>query len=105
MSAIASEPRLDFELVREAFDRTAVGLVVITPDGVFMQVNRSFCEMLGYSREELEGESFRRITHPEDIGRDDEHLRLIRGGAEPPGPVDKRYITKSGKEVWVRRSA
>ena len=34
MSAVASETtRLDFELIREAFDRTAVGLVVISPEG------------------------------------------------------------------------
>src|SRR5437764_602325 len=106
MSTIASEPHLDFDLIREAFDGTVVGLVVITPEGVFRQVNRAFCEMTEYKREELEGQSFRDITHPDDIARDEEHLGLIRtAGAEVPNAVDKRFITRSGKEVWVRRSA
>src|SRR5437660_1239028 len=106
MSTIASEPQLDFDLIREAFDGTVVGLVVITPEGVFRQVNRAFCEMTEYKREELEGQSFRDITHPDDIARDEEHLGLIRtAGAEVPNAVDKRFITRSGKEVWVRRSA
>jgi diguanylate cyclase (GGDEF)-like protein/PAS domain S-box-containing protein len=105
MSAVVREPRIDFDLVREAFDHTAVGLVVITPEGVFRQVNRAFCEMTGYAREEVEGQSFRRFTHPDDIARDEEHLREIRAGGEVPATVDKRYITKSGEHLWVRRSA
>jgi len=106
MSAVAPEAaRLDFDLAREAFDRTAVGLVVVNPDGIFRQVNRAFCEMTGYAREELEGQSFRRITHPEDVSRDEEHLRLIRAGLEPAATVDKRFLRKDGDEIWVRRSA
>jgi diguanylate cyclase (GGDEF)-like protein/PAS domain S-box-containing protein len=106
MSAVAHDaPRTEFDLVREAFDRTAVGLVVSGPDGVFRQVNRAFCDMLGYSREELEGQSFRRFTHPEDIARDDEHLKTIRAGSDPPATIDKRFLRKDGTEVWVRRSA
>ena len=105
MSAIVKDPpRLDFDLVREAFDRTAVGLVVITPDGVFRQVNRAFCEMLGHAREEIEGQSFRKFTHAEDIARDEEQLRRIEAGADP-STVDKRFVHKSGWPVWVRRSA
>jgi diguanylate cyclase (GGDEF)-like protein/PAS domain S-box-containing protein len=106
MSAVAHDTRrLELELVREAFERTAVGLVVITPEGVFRHVNQAFCEMTGYSREELEGQSFRRFTHPDDVARDEEHLRQIRAGADLPGPVDKRFLRKDGGEVWVRRMA
>ena len=106
MSAVADGPtRTDLELVREAFERTAVGLVVISPEGVFRHVNAAFCAMLGYSREELEGQSFRRFTHPDDIARDEEQLRQIRAGTDPGGPVDKRYLKKAGGEIWVRRVA
>jgi diguanylate cyclase (GGDEF)-like protein/PAS domain S-box-containing protein len=105
MSTIASEPRLDFDLIREAFEGTVVGLVVVTPDGVFRQVNRAFCQMTGYAREELEGKSYRTFTHPDDVARDEEQLRAIRGGADLPGAFDKRFIRKDGTELWVRRSA
>ncbi len=106
MSTLAREPaRLDFDLVRQVFDHTAVGLVVITPEGVFRQVNRAFCEMVGHTREEIEGQSFRKITHPDDIARDEEHLRQLRAGGEIPAQIDKRFIHKSGSDLWVRRSA
>ena len=104
MSAVDGDPRIDIGLVHEAFDRSAVGLAIVTPEGVFRQVNLAFCAMIGCGREDLEGRSFRAITHPEDFARDEEHLRLIRAGREPPGTVDKRFLRRDGSEVWVRRS-
>ena len=105
MSAIPRDPQIDFDLVREAFDFTTVGLVVITPEGLFREVNRAFCEMTGYSRDELEGQSFRQFTHPEDVTRDDDQLRHVRSGGDLPMSTDKRFIRKDGSELWVRRSA
>ncbi len=106
MSVVANEPsRTELDLAREAFDRTGVGLVVINPEGVFRTANRSFCVMLGYEPAEIEGQSFRRFTHPDDVARDEEALRQIRAGTDPQGSVDKRFLRKGGGEVWVRRSA
>ena len=106
MRALAEEPsaRLEFDLIREAFDRTSVGLAVVSLEGIYRQVNRAFCEMTGFSREELEGQSFRRITHPEDVARDEENLRRIRAGQEATPTVDKRYVRKDGSILWVRRT-
>ena len=84
--------------------RSAVGLAIVTPEGVFHQLNRAFCAMTGYAPDELLGQSFRGITHPDDIARDEEQLRLVRAGREPLGTVDKRYLRKDGSEIWVRRS-
>src|SRR5262245_46235598 len=106
MSAIARDPpRIDFDLIREAFDRSPVGLVIVSTDGVFRYVNRAFCEMLGYACDELEGQSSRAVTHPEDVARDEEHLKLARGGQEMPLTVEKRFVRKSGEELWVRRTS
>jgi diguanylate cyclase (GGDEF)-like protein/PAS domain S-box-containing protein len=106
MSSVTREaPRIEFDLVREAFDRSAVGLAVVTSEGIFRQVNRAFCQIIGYAREELEGQPFRRFTHPDDVARDDEHLQLVRAGSEPPRTVEKRFVRKDGSEVWVRRDA
>ncbi|HSN21846.1 MAG TPA: PAS domain S-box protein, partial [Usitatibacter sp.] len=96
-------PRVDLDLAREAFDRSAVGLAVVTPEGVFRQVNRAFCAITGYTREELEGRPFTAITHPDDVARDEESLRAVRSGSDGPGTVDKRYLRKGGGEVWVWR--
>jgi diguanylate cyclase (GGDEF)-like protein/PAS domain S-box-containing protein len=105
VSAIAPEPPpIELDLAREAFDRTAVGLAVITPEGVFREVNRAFCAITGYGREELEGRPFSTITHAEDLARDEEILRAVRSGDDSSATVDKRYLRKDGTEVWVRRT-
>ncbi len=95
-------PRIDFDFAREAFDRTAVGLVVVSPEGVFRQVNRAFCDLVGYGRDEIEGQSFRRITHAEDVPREEEFLRSIGAAPASPAAVDKRFVRKDGTDVWVR---
>jgi len=106
VSAVTRDgPDTGIDLSREAFDRTAVGLSVITPDGIILQVNRAFCAMVGYAPGELVGRSFTEITHPDDVARDLEALRGARAGAPIPASVDKRYVRKDGSEVWVRRSS
>ena len=106
MGVVANEsPAASLDLAREAFDRSAVGLMVLDTNGILLQVNRAFCAITGYAREELEGRPFLEITHPDDRAKDEESMRSIRSGAEPPVTVDKRYVRKDGSEVWVRRSA
>ncbi len=38
---------------RALFDQSPVGIFVLNPDGYFILVNRRFCELTGYSNEEL----------------------------------------------------
>lgn len=42
-------------------------LCVATTDGMFLKVNQKFVNVLGYSIEELEGENFFKLVHPEDV--------------------------------------
>ena len=105
MSAVARDgPRLELDLAREAFERTAVGLAVITPEGFLRQVNPAFCRITGYAREELEGRPFWAITHPEEVARDEEALCAFRSGVDGAGTTDRRCVRKDGSEVWLRRT-
>ena len=104
MSAVARDSSIDFDLIREAFDFTSVGLVVSDMDGAVRQVNRAFCEMTGYVRTEIEGQSFRTFVHPDDVPQTEEHLRAIRAGGPPYASLDKRFVRKGGAEMWVRCS-
>jgi PAS domain S-box-containing protein len=40
---------------RTIFEYSGDGMAVIEPGGRFVEVNRAFCESLGYSREDLLG--------------------------------------------------
>ncbi len=104
MSAIAAVSALQADFIRAAFERAALGLAVTTPEGVVIHANGAFCAMVGRTHSEVEGRTCRDYTHPEDGLRDEEHLRGMRAGGDPPPALDKRFIRRDGEEVWVRCS-
>ncbi|MDH5263353.1 MAG: PAS domain S-box protein, partial [Betaproteobacteria bacterium] len=99
------ETQAEFDLVREAFDQTGVGLTLISLEGEYLIVNRAFCELSGYPKEELVGRTFRMLTHPDDIAADEAALAALRQAGTRPPVVEKRLLRSDGRTVWVRRNA
>lgn len=69
--------------------------------GDFIQVNKAFCSMTGFSSEELIGKSFTLITHHEDINRDQGFTEKLHKGLIDSFHIEKRYIHKKGRVIWV----
>src|SRR5689334_12512895 len=62
-----SKPNQTFDqeqLFRRVFDHAA-GMALVSPSGQWVTVNRSLCEALGYSDEELPARSLQEIAHPD----------------------------------------
>ena len=90
---------------REAFDLVGTGLTQVDAEGRFLAVNRRFCEMLGYSADELIGKRFVDITHPEDQSADELMIHaIVSQGLDSPVNREKRYIRKNGSVLWAQRS-
>jgi PAS domain S-box-containing protein len=71
--------------------------------GRFTLVNQRFCEIAGWSRDELMGMTMLDITHPDDRGRNLPLFeRAVRDGT--PYTHEKRYVRKDGGVVWVNNS-
>lgn len=88
------------ERFRKAFDNTAVGMSLISPDGSFLQVNDSYCRMVGYSEVELLTMDFQQITYPEDLAADLEKVQQLLAGEISYFHMEKRYLHKAGQIVW-----
>lgn len=89
---------------RSTFEHAGVGIAHTSLDRRYLAVNRKFCEMLGYTSEELVGMSATSVTHPDD--RDDEGLfrdQLLRGDCESLS-AEKRYVRKDGMVIWANRT-
>jgi PAS domain S-box-containing protein len=56
---------------------------------------------MGYSREELLGLTFREITHPDDLARDETLVAQLLSGDVSSFTVEKRYRRKDGGVVWA----
>lgn len=83
------------------FDNSAIGMVICTLEGRFINVNNQFTKISGYSKDELYSMTFRDITHPEDLDSDIELVRELFEGKRNNFQLEKRYITKDKSIVWV----
>lgn len=105
----ASQPLLDTlreseECFRSAFEHAAIGMALVAPDGRWMRVNRSLCEILGYSEQELLATDFQSLTHPQDLNLDLEYVRRLIAGEIRAYQMTKRYFHRDGRVVWVMLS-
>jgi PAS domain S-box-containing protein len=91
---------------RGFFESVAIGAVQVGKDGRFMRVNDRYCEITGYSREELlSGMGPLDLDHPDDREADRERVAKFIDGTDPYYRAEKRYIRKDGSVMWVRVAA
>jgi PAS domain S-box-containing protein len=87
------------ERFRGAFDFAPIGMALVAPDGRFLRVNRSLCEIVGYTEPELLAADFHALTHPDDLAADLNPVRQILAGAIRTYTIEKRYFHKDGRAV------
>jgi PAS domain S-box-containing protein len=86
------------------FDSGAVAMSVTNVDRRWIQVNQKFCQILGYTREEMIGEQWDKYTYPEDT---EKNLNLFARACEgkiDSYQLDKRMIRGDGKLVYITLS-
>ena len=110
-SFITEQERISKALVeseehfRNAFDYAAIGMALVSPEGNWLRVNRSLCEIVGYSEAELLVSDFQSITHRQDLGHDLAEVYRMLAGETLTCQLEKRYTHKLGHDVWVASSA
>lgn len=94
----------DREAQLSAFiNQATAGFGQVDLEGRFTLVNDRFCEIAGWSREELMSKRMQDITHPDDLAANIPLFdRAVREGT--PYTHEKRYIRKDGGIVWVNNS-
>ncbi len=75
--------------------------VYINTSGNFIEVNSSFCEMLGYSESELLELTFKDITHKNDLEKDLIVYNQSREDGTDSFTLEKKYIKKDGAILWA----
>ncbi len=88
------------EKFRYIFDHSVVPKALTFPSGEF-EPNAAFCEMVGYTREELAATTWQNITHPEDIDANQAEVESILSGQKTSVRFIKRYLHKNGDVVWA----
>jgi PAS domain S-box-containing protein len=88
------------EKFRSVFEHSVLGKSLTTIDGK-LKTNKAFCQILGYSEDELSKLKWQEITHRDDIERDQKTIDSLISGEKLSACWEKRYIHKNGNIVWV----
>jgi PAS domain S-box-containing protein len=90
------------ERFRNVFESSGIGMALLGLDGNFTKVNKSFCEMLGYSYNELLEMNMRDINHPGDIDKSmNIKYEMINGKSNGSRNVEKRYLHRYAEELNI----
>jgi PAS domain S-box-containing protein len=90
------------ERFRATFEQAAVGIAHAAVEGRFLRLNQKFCDLVGYTHEELLSLTFQDITYPDDLYADLEYMRQLLAGEIETFLMDKRYIRKDSSPIWVK---
>jgi PAS domain S-box-containing protein len=116
VDAVVGEEKIAFLLVREVeealrisdtgframFQLSGVGMIQADTPGLrFTRINQKFCEIAGYSVDELLTKTYIGLTHPDDRQRDMSELASVLRGKADSWSIEKRFVRKDGSPIWV----
>ena len=104
---ITDRKQTEFELQhsREAFknyfELGSIGMCVTSPEKKWIEVNNRLCRMLGYSREELQQNTWADLTHPDDLEADVQLFNKVIAGEINSYDQEKRFLRKDGSTIYT----
>ncbi len=84
-----------------AFHHAPFGIVILSLDGRFLQVNWAFYRMLGYTEVELSSLTWEDITDPENHDEEKIAIEQCRRGEIDQYRLEKKFVTRKGETLWV----
>jgi diguanylate cyclase (GGDEF)-like protein/PAS domain S-box-containing protein len=99
---VLREMKTDF---RDLLEQDAIGIVHVDLTGKIIRVNRKFCDIVGYTQDELTGIQVQQLTYSEDLPITVELMRTLHGSEIAPEVKEKRYVRKDGALTWVTVTA
>jgi PAS domain S-box-containing protein len=90
--------------LRSIFNNSSVGIILSDNTGRALMVNKTYCNFLGYSEQELLGRRFQEFTLPEDLPINMQRHEDLIAGKIDSYVFEKRYIRKDGAIMWGRLS-
>ena len=87
---------------RSVFENSAVGMTYTDLNGAIMVANQAYCDLLGYSSDELIGRKVSDLTHPDDRVNPENLSREMAAGSFEIRDSEKRLLPKDGRALWAR---
>jgi PAS domain S-box-containing protein/diguanylate cyclase (GGDEF)-like protein len=92
-------------LFKTMFEEAPIGMSLTDLEtGRIENINQSYSDMLGYTKEELLGRTWEDFTHPEDKELSKAATASLHEQTNGPLSLDKRFIRKDGQILWANLS-
>lgn len=85
----------------QLWDKSILGLCLVSQEGEFLSANPAFCILTEYTEVELQSKKLKDITHPEDVDAALKMSAQVFDQSREQYTMRKRYITKTGRIVWI----
>lgn len=89
------------ERFRGAFEKSSIGMAIISLNGNFITANNALSSMLGYAEEELRDKSFSKLCHPDDYQECSDLLKRMVDKRIPYLNTERRFVNRAREIVWV----
>ncbi len=86
---------------RAIYEQAALGIFNLDKNGRFLQSNKRFCDMLGYTEEELSIMTYLDVTHDEDKAISSSAFKAMSNEIMDIPALEKRYIKKDGSILYA----
>ena len=90
------------DVVSTILSEASIGAAITDERGRWLTANSAFCNLLGYTLEELKQVDFASLTHPEDRTVSVQWKMDMLNRRAGATIFEKRYIRKDGRVIWVR---
>jgi diguanylate cyclase (GGDEF)-like protein/PAS domain S-box-containing protein len=85
---------------RTAMKHSAIGMMLISPAGKFLEVNPALCDLLGRDEHTLRHTTWQNLTHPGDLNKDVGLVDDVLAGRTESYRLLKRYLRPDKSVVW-----
>jgi diguanylate cyclase (GGDEF)-like protein/PAS domain S-box-containing protein len=90
------------QMFRATFDQVAVGITLVSRDLHYLRSNDKFCEIVGYSQDELRSMGLRDTNAPAAFSDASDYFgRLAAGKVTGHQLREKELLRKDGSRIWV----
>ena len=89
------------ERFRAIFEQAAVSVALLnTKTGQFVRINQKYCDLVGYTMQEMLQKTFMDITYIEDVQMNIDKTRRLFENEGKEYSFEKRYVHKNGNIIW-----
>lgn len=85
--------------LKSFYEFDIVGLTITSPQKGWIRVNKTLCNMLEYSEQELKQLTWTELTHPEDLAADVDQFNKLMANEIDGYQLEKRFVSKTGKVI------